>query len=446
MVATPLTGKAGAMDENTNPPEGGSTPPPPPGQPGEPGGHEQPGDSGGPRVTRSEIRDVARLRRSRTDRHIAGVAGGLARHLDIDPIIVRVGFVVLTLVSGAGLLLYGALWLFVPEEDGDQRAAIDLDPRSRSVALVGVGVLAAAVFLGHVLGGFGTGDHDGFLFFPLIPVLIVTALVIWFIRSREHRRGPGSAAPYAPNPYAPHPYAGNPGAAISADAEANPEKYKEINAWTFSGDPQTGYRWVRDPRKKGPLLFWIGVPLIALALGVLGTVDLAGTDVIPAAYPALALAVVAALLLLGSFWGRAGGLILLGLLLVPVTAVATVADEFDGERVRYAPATVEEIPEFGYRLGAGELVVDLTRIDPADLDGRIIEASVDVGELLVLVPDDADVTARADIDGPGGYDVFGSSGGGIETTTERTQDGGPDAPSFTVSAQVDLGHIEIRSK
>lgn len=442
MVATPLTGKAGAMDENTNPPEDGTTPPPPPpGHPGEPGGHEQSGDSGGPRVTRAEIRDVARLRRSRTDRHIAGVAGGLARHLDIDPIIVRVGFVVLTLVSGAGLLLYGALWLFVPEEDGDQRAAIDLDPRSRSVALIGVGVLAAAVFLGHVVGGFGAGDRDGFLFFPLIPVLIVTALVIWFIRRREHRRRLASVAPYAP-----HPYAGNPGAAVSADAQANPEKYKDVNSWTFTGDPQTGYRWVRDPRKKGPLLFWFGVPLIALALGVLGTVDLAGTDVIPAAYPALALAVVAALLLLGSFWGRAGGLILLGLLLVPVTAVATVADEFDGERVRYAPATVEEIPEFGYRLGAGELVVDLTQIDPADLDGRIIEASVDVGELLVLVPDDADVTARADIDGPGGYDVFGSSGGGIETTTERTQDGGPDAPSFTVSAQVDLGHIEIRSK
>lgn len=415
------------MDENITP--GGDTPPPPPGS------HEQP--TSGPRVSTHDVRDVARLRRSATDKHIAGVAGGLARHLDVDPLLVRIGFVVAALFGGVGVLLYGALWLLVPSET-DERAVIDLDDRNRSIALLLAGAIALLAFVGNALGGIGARDRDG-VFFPLVPIAVV-ALVVWLVLRRRDRR-----AAYLP-PAVPGTDPRDARAAFNADVKAHPEKYKDVNSWTFTGDPQTGYRWVRDPRKKGPLLFWIGVPLIALALGVLGTVDLAGTDVIPAAYPALALAVVTGLLLLGSFWGRAGGLILLGLLLVPVTAVATVADEFDGERVRYAPATVEEIPEFGYRLGAGELVVDLTRIDPADLDGHIIEASIDVGELLVIVPDAADVTARADIDGPGGYDVFGSSGGGIETTTERTQDGGPDAPSFTVSAQADLGHIEIRSK
>ena len=48
----------------------------------------------GPRVTRDEIKDLVRLRRSVPDRHVAGVAGGLARHLDVDPIIVRVALVV----------------------------------------------------------------------------------------------------------------------------------------------------------------------------------------------------------------------------------------------------------------------------------------------------------------------------------------------------------------
>ena len=52
-------------------------------------------DDGGPRVTRDEMRDLGRLRRSARDRKVAGVAGGLARHLDIDPLILRVTFVVL---------------------------------------------------------------------------------------------------------------------------------------------------------------------------------------------------------------------------------------------------------------------------------------------------------------------------------------------------------------
>lgn len=56
------------------------------------------------------------LVRSRTERRIAGVAGGLGKALGIDPVFVRLGFVALTLFSGIGILLYGALWLVLPEE------------------------------------------------------------------------------------------------------------------------------------------------------------------------------------------------------------------------------------------------------------------------------------------------------------------------------------------
>lgn len=61
--------------------------------------------------------------RSRTDRVLAGVCGGLAEYLDVDPTLVRVGWVVVTLFSaGIGLLAYLLLWLLAPEED-------DLGPR-----------------------------------------------------------------------------------------------------------------------------------------------------------------------------------------------------------------------------------------------------------------------------------------------------------------------------
>jgi phage shock protein PspC (stress-responsive transcriptional regulator) len=47
---------------------------------------------------------------------IAGVSAGLARYLDVDPVVVRVGFALLTVMSGAGLLAYLACWILMPNE------------------------------------------------------------------------------------------------------------------------------------------------------------------------------------------------------------------------------------------------------------------------------------------------------------------------------------------
>src|SRR3954449_7993413 len=60
-----------------------------------------------------------RLTRSSSDRVLGGVAGGLGRYFDIDPIIFRLGFVVLTLAGGAGVLGYAAAWLLVPADPAD---------------------------------------------------------------------------------------------------------------------------------------------------------------------------------------------------------------------------------------------------------------------------------------------------------------------------------------
>ena len=59
------------------------------------------------------------LTRSRTDRMIAGVCGGLARWLGWDPTVVRIGYIVLSVCSAAfpGILVYIVLWLVMPEGD-----------------------------------------------------------------------------------------------------------------------------------------------------------------------------------------------------------------------------------------------------------------------------------------------------------------------------------------
>jgi phage shock protein PspC (stress-responsive transcriptional regulator) len=63
------------------------------------------------------------LRRSYEDRMLGGVAGGVARYFGVDTMIVRIAFVVLTVVGGAGIPLYLAGLLLIPDEGSDQSIA-----------------------------------------------------------------------------------------------------------------------------------------------------------------------------------------------------------------------------------------------------------------------------------------------------------------------------------
>jgi phage shock protein C len=57
-----------------------------------------------------------KLYRSRTDRKLAGVCGGLAQYFNLDATLIRVLFIVLTVLGGAGLVIYAAMWIIVPKE------------------------------------------------------------------------------------------------------------------------------------------------------------------------------------------------------------------------------------------------------------------------------------------------------------------------------------------
>lgn len=63
------------------------------------------------------------LRRPFGDRMLGGVAAGIARYLGVDPAIIRIAFVVLTLVGGGGIALYLAALLLIPDEGSDQSIA-----------------------------------------------------------------------------------------------------------------------------------------------------------------------------------------------------------------------------------------------------------------------------------------------------------------------------------
>lgn len=63
------------------------------------------------------------LTRSTTDRKISGVSGGLASYLGVDPLLIRIGFVVTAITSGVGLIAYLAMMVLVPSEDAVPEAA-----------------------------------------------------------------------------------------------------------------------------------------------------------------------------------------------------------------------------------------------------------------------------------------------------------------------------------
>src|SRR5438132_3291477 len=90
---------------------------------------------------------VKRLERSRSDRMVAGVAGGLARYFDIHPAFYRVGFVVLTLLGGAGILIYIAAALVMPDEGKEDSVATAAlrNRRERPWPLIGLALVALAV-------------------------------------------------------------------------------------------------------------------------------------------------------------------------------------------------------------------------------------------------------------------------------------------------------------
>ena len=67
-----------------------------------------------------------KLYRSDKDKIIGGVCGGIAKYLDIDPVIVRVLFVIGLITEGFGLMVYILLWIIMPEEQSTAKETEDI--------------------------------------------------------------------------------------------------------------------------------------------------------------------------------------------------------------------------------------------------------------------------------------------------------------------------------
>jgi phage shock protein PspC (stress-responsive transcriptional regulator) len=123
-----------------------------------------------------------RLYRSRDERMIAGVAGGLADYFGVDPVLVRVALVALVFAGGAGVLAYIAAWLLVPEEGAEPSAGA-----GKIATIAGAIALVCAVF---AIVPFGGPWNWGGPFAGLVA-LGLAGLAVWWMASGEHPSGSG---------------------------------------------------------------------------------------------------------------------------------------------------------------------------------------------------------------------------------------------------------------
>ena len=440
-----------------------------------PGPDAAPGGGGRPGEPAAEFFDRIRalgVVRPDEGRWAAGVSAGLARRWGLDPLLVRGLFVVAGIVSGIGLGVYGLLWLFLPHADGRIHAQQVLRGTVTS-GFVGA-VLFVLVDFPLSGGGWFGWNNGGWGFHPFggLVSLVVIGFGVWWLVTRGHARsdgvgwsgrgggeGPlrgvtfesGHPASSAPTPSA--PVYGTPEAPGPVTGpEAGPVRYG------LSGGPVpvpapvlAGRTKPVDVHRPSHALTLTTVGMAALAAGGIMLADrLTGTiRTAPVVAAAVALGVVALGIVLSGIIGRrAGGLAPIAILLA--IAAANGALWHDAVRgidrnLSWAPLVP---PTSAYQHQAGRAVLDLTAPGlsrtATTTSPVTVHASLDVGQLIVVVPSgtatevDASVgvgNVRDDVDRPRGVD---RGGPGLDETLRH---GG--TPVIVVEAKMAVGQIWV---
>ncbi|MDO8209384.1 PspC domain-containing protein [Conexibacter sp. CPCC 206217] len=376
-------------------------------------------------TTDSTERGPRRLERSRDDKVIAGVCGGVARYFSVDATIVRVVTVALLAFGGFGAFLYLAAWLLVPEQ-GEARPLLGRSDQRRSVqaaaiaafSLLAIAAVAAWSALGLWFGGW-----------PLL-LLVAGGAVVWFVSERGdvNTDAPLSGGATAAPPRPTQPAAGPSTSVVRASAAGLSTERATVDpdAETFVADGANAPEdptLIADPapdvppeaaRRRGSAgvtaLATGGVlVLLAAAIGLDATdaVDLGWGGIV-----AVAIVLTGVALVVSAFYGGARGLIPVGLLLAVVLGGAAAAGVSlnGGIGEREYRVTDGDMLRARYELGIGHLMLDLRGIELAR-GVTHVRADLDVGLLEIVGADarmeDGDTTLRSGRDGSGdgGLDV-----------------------------------------
>jgi phage shock protein PspC (stress-responsive transcriptional regulator) len=358
------------------------------------------------------------LRRRGDDRVLGGVASGLADYFNVDPLLVRIGFVGLMVFNGLGLGLYLLAWLLVPTDTDNQSVVQRVLGRIGAGGILVIGLVALAVVLVFNVPSRVVDLDTGVTYigpggveFAVIALIAIAIGALLFRRSEPTAPVATETAPLG-----------------AAPAAAPPP-------------PVVVRRPVLPPSPLGWYVF--GAMLIGIGLLALATV-VSGADVDIARHFGLALVILGTGLVIGTWWGHARLLILLGFLILPFAIAASLIQvPFEGGfgSLEVRPASAGDLdPE--YRLAGGQIYMDLTRVED-DGEPIAIDASVAMGDLLVVLPEDAGAELNTSV-GAGSLLILGDSDEG--TNLERFDVIEGDGPQFVLDLGTGLGIVRVETR
>jgi len=126
------------------------------------------------------------LRRSRSDRVIAGVCGGLGRYLGVDAVLIRIAALVLIFAGGAGLLLYLIGWIAIPEEPEAGEGTPNIEPAAAPAERTAGSLVTGLLFV--LVGAFFLLDQvwpDVFSWKYVWPVALIAVGIAVIARARR---------------------------------------------------------------------------------------------------------------------------------------------------------------------------------------------------------------------------------------------------------------------
>ncbi|MDX6262732.1 MAG: hypothetical protein QOH84_4420 [Kribbellaceae bacterium] len=417
---------------------------------------------------RDQLKDVQSWRRSRTDRMLAGVCGGMARALNVDPVLIRVVMAVLIL-SGPGIIFYAAAWMLMPDE-GSDRSAVQgvLGDRVRPdhpwlwPVVVGVCVFSAIALM------------SSFNFGKLIPGPLVVLGLLWLFvfrrKSRSQRHGhhgsqwaqqaaqwsaanrtPTAAQPTTqPGPQTPP--ADQPSAAAQRPQDRVTEPVQPV--WTeddplglYVDEPPAGAIAATRPPAAPLVKGYRGVKpvVVLLSAAAIAIAWLSGAPT--TTMLAIGLATLGMGMLLGGFLGKTVGLLPLGILLAVGIAASTVFPHVprDIASVDFVATPNDSIDATSttYRFDAGSVKLDLTKA--VFKPGAKVFVEGGAGEVVVKLPPNVDVTGNLTAD-TGQVDAFGKTNGGHSAkmaVTDLGADGKAGPQTVALDLHLKLGSIRV---
>jgi phage shock protein PspC (stress-responsive transcriptional regulator) len=433
------------------------------------------------------------------------VAGGVGRAFGVDPVLIRVAFVVLTIFGGFGLTLYVLGWLLLPADGDEVSPAEALLGRGRSATAPVLAVGLAIVALISIMSMFSWG-------LPFWPLVIVGVIVVLVARNKgractTHGSSGGGAAPWvdqwaakatqtgqswgaqAEQWVARQPWSGASPDQQQAQQQA-PSPFEQPAFWDEQNPsgadpskinlrkdtggqppqpqeptPATPPSW--DPLGVAPFAWDLPEPAAAPAppaprdRNVIGRITLAMVLLVGglaavgslqgwwalswAGVAAVALTIVAVGLLIASLRGQGKSLIGPGIFLSLVTLALTVTG-IDGTtgygQQTWAPTTVAAATQ-DFELNGGQGTLDLRQLDLRAGQSVDTELTVRAGQATVIVPDDTAVNLTCTANA-GEIDCLGIREDGLHREITTTQDGSSDNGTINLTVHVGAGQATVR--